>query len=180
MRERRRRLASLALTAAFVLLAVPAGATEPTRGLPSRLRVLVPADEMPEMFSFESKGQPGFERELVEGFCRIHGLALDVVPVRDFDQIIPMLLAGLRAGRVDAIVMTVFDFALAKKRDPDLVAGAFVGPAAAAALAVRRDDGRLLEALNGYLLGMRQARQSLMFKYVSEEALSLIAQARRE
>jgi hypothetical protein len=45
---------------------------------------------------------------------------------------------------------------------------------------VRRDDGRLLEALNGYLLGMRQARQSLMFKYVSEEALSLIAQARRE
>jgi hypothetical protein len=108
MRERRRRLASLALTAAFVLLAVPAGATEPTRGLPSRLRVLVPADEMPEMFSFESKGQPGFERELVEGFCRIHGLALDVVPVRDFDQIIPMLLAGLRAERVDAIVMTVF------------------------------------------------------------------------
>jgi hypothetical protein len=76
--------------------------------------------------------------------------------------------------------MTVFDFALAKKHDPDLVAGAFVGPAAAAALAVRRDDGRLLEALNGYLLGMRQARQSLMFKYVSEEALSLIAQARRE
>jgi ABC-type amino acid transport substrate-binding protein len=246
-------------------LAVAAQATEPTQGLPPRLRVLVPADEMPEMFSFEPKGQPGFERELVEGFCRIHGLALDVVKVADFEAIIPMLLrgegdvitgivdtparrekvafssevfpvrhmaitrrpgpiarqaealrvlrvgtipgttweqavveagvpkakrvafrdaermlAGLRAGEVDAVVMTVFDFALAKKHDGDLQAGAFVGRAGAAALAVRPDDARLLEALNGYLQGMRQARHTLMFKYLSEEALTLIAQARRE
>lgn len=257
------------LQAAFVALvlglAVAAQATEPTPGLPPRLRVLVPADEMPEMFSFEPMGQPGFERELVEGFCRIHGLALDVVKVADFEEIIPMLLrgegdvitgivdtparrekvafssevfpvrhmaitrrpgpiarqaealrvlrvgtipgttweqavaeagvpkakrvafrdaermlAGLRAGEVDAVVMTVFDFALAKKHDADLQAGAFVGRAGAAALAVRPDDGRLLEALNGYLQGMRQARHTLMFKYLSEEALTLIAQARRE
>lgn len=251
---------------AFVLgLAVAAQATEPTPGLPRQLRVLVAADEMPEMFSFDTKGQPGFERELVEGFCRIHGLALDVVAVADFEQIIPMLLrgegdvitgivdtparrekvaftsevfpvrhmaitrrpgpiarqpealrvlrvgtipgttweqaveeagvpkakrvafrdaermlAGLRAGEVDAVVMTVFDFALAKKHDPELQAGAFVGRAGVAALAVRPDDGRLLEALNGYLQGMRQARHTLLFKYLSEEALTLIAQARRE
>jgi ABC-type amino acid transport substrate-binding protein len=90
------------------------------------------------------------------------------------------LIAGLRGGRVDAVVMTVFDFALAKKHDAELVAGAFVGKAGAAALAVRTQDGRLLEALNGYLQGMRQARHSLMFKYLSEEALTLTAQARRE
>lgn len=246
-------------------LAVGAEATEPTAGLPARLRVLVPADEMPEMFSFEPKGQPGFERELIEGFCRIHGLALHVIPVADFDAIIPMLLrgegdvitgivdtaerrqkvafssevfpvrhmaitrrpgpvardvealrglrvgtipgttweqavveagvakgrrvafkdadrllAGLRAGEVDAVVMTVFDFALAKKHDAALQAGAFVGRAGAAALAVRPEDGRLLEALNGYLQGMRQARHTLLFKYLSEEALTLIAQARRD
>jgi ABC-type amino acid transport substrate-binding protein len=253
--------------AAFLALglAAAAQATEPTPGLPKQLRVLVPADEMPEMFSFDPKGQPGFERELVEGFCRIHGLALDVVKVADFEEIIPMLLrgegdvitgivdtparreevaftsevfpvrhmaitrrpgpiarqpealrvlrvgtipgttweqavveagvpkakrvafrdaerllAGLRAGEVDAVVMTVFDFALAKKHDPELQAGAFVGRAGAAALAVRPDDGRLLEALNGYLQGMRQARHTLLFKYLSEEALTLIAQARRE
>ena len=77
---------------AALALAVPvsaARAAEP--GLPSRLRVLVSSDEMPEMFSFEAKGKPGFERELIEGFCRIHGLSLDVVRVKDFDQIIPML-----------------------------------------------------------------------------------------
>ncbi len=255
-------------TLAAGLLAVGAAtaeAVEPTPGLPPRLRVLVPSDETPEMFSFDTKGQPGFERELIEGFCRIHGLTLDVVKVADFEQIIPMLkrgegdvitgivdtearrqkvaftsevfpvrhmaisrrpgavvrtvdelralrvgvipgttweqavidagvpkgrrvafrdaellVAGLRGGQVDAIVMTVFDFALAKKHDAELVAGAFVGKAGAAALAVRPEDGRLLEALNGYLQGIRQARHTLLFKYLSEEALTLIAQARRE
>jgi ABC-type amino acid transport substrate-binding protein len=262
MQKRVTRLALAALLASGATMAV---AVEPTPGLPSRLRVLVPADEMPEMFSFDTKGQPGFERELIEGFCRIHGLGLDVVQVKDFDQIIPMLqrgegdvitgivdtearrqkvaftsevypvrhmaitrrpapavtrledlralrvgvipgttweqavidagvpkgrriafrdagrlVAGLRTGQVDAVVMTVFDFALAKRHDAELLAGGFVGRPGAAALAVRPEDGRLREALNGYLQGMRQARHSLMFKYLSEEALALIAQARRE
>jgi ABC-type amino acid transport substrate-binding protein len=266
MRMRLSRLAVAAQAAALVTgLGPMAEATEPTPGLPQRLRVLVPADEMPEMFSFEPKGLPGFERELVEGFCRIHGLSFEVVKVARFEQIIPMLLrgegdlitgivdtpdrrqrvaftsevfpvrhmaitrrpgplarqaealrvlrvgtipgttweqavaeagvpkakrvafkdaerllAGLRAGEIDAVVMTVFDFALAKKQDPELQAGAFVGRAGSAALALRPDDGRLLEALNGYLQGMRQARHTLLFKYLSEEALTLIAQARRE
>jgi ABC-type amino acid transport substrate-binding protein len=254
------------LAAGLVALsALAAGAAEPTPGLPARLRVLVAADEMPEMFSFAKTGPPGFERELLEGFCRLHGLSLDVVPVPDFEQIIPMLLrgegdmitgivdtaarrqrvaftgevfpvrhlavtrrpvpaasslddlrarrvgvipgtsweqaaadagvprakrvpfrdsaallAGLRAGQVDAVVMALLDFALAQKRDPELVAGAFVGSASAAAMAVRPEDGRLLESLDGYLQGMRQARHALMFKYLSEDALSLIALARRE
>jgi hypothetical protein len=91
----RGRLVSWTLAVGTLLaLAASAGAVEPTPGLPARLRVLVPADEMPEMFSFDAKGQPGFERELVEGFCRIHGLGLDVVQVRDFDQIIPCCSAA--------------------------------------------------------------------------------------
>jgi ABC-type amino acid transport substrate-binding protein len=260
----RQRLVMLVL-GLVALSTVAAGAAEPTPGLPARLRVLVAADEMPEMFSFQEKARPGFEREVLEGFCRIHGLTLEVVPVRDFDQIIPMLLrgegdvitgivdtparrsrvaftsevlpvrhlavtrrpgsavarpddlrslrvgvipgtsweqavvgagvprarrvafrdaeallAGLRSGRVDTVVMALLDYALASKRDPELVAGAFVGPAASAAIAVRPGDARLLEALNGYLQGMGQARHALMFRYLSEEALSLIALARRE
>ena len=256
---------NLVVTGGVILAALGAGAAEPAPGLPTTLRVLVATDEMPEMFSFEEKGQPGLERELIEGFCRIQGLRMEIVPVRDFDQIIPMLLrgegdvisgivdtparrqrvaftselfpvrhlavtrrplgavarpedlralrvgvipgttweqaavdagvpnakrvafrdadallAGLRAGQADAVVMALLDFALAQKHDPDLVAGAFVGSATSAAFAVRPQDGRLLGALDGYLQGMRQARSALMFKYLSEEALSLIALARRE
>jgi len=246
------------------LFGVTAEAREATPGLPSPLRVLVAADEMPEMFSFASSGPPGFEREVLEGFCRIHALEMKVVPVRDFDQIISMLnrgegdliagivdtperrdhiafsaemfpvrhlavsrrpglpvdrpeslrslrvgvipgtsweaaaeeagvpaerrhpfrdsealLAGLRGGEVDAVVMALLDFALAQKRDPDLMAGVFVGPTASAALGVRKGDEQLRHALDGYLRGMSQARHHLMFKYLSEEALSLIALARR-
>jgi ABC-type amino acid transport substrate-binding protein len=245
--------------------ALPAGAMEPTPGLPATLRVLVATDEMPEMFSFEEEGRPGLERELVEGFSRLHGLKLEVVPVRDFNQIIPMLLrgegdvvtgivntesrrqkvaftgevfpvrhlavtrrpkpavarpgdlralrvgvipgtsweqataeagvpktkrvpfrdaeallAGLRAGQVDAVVVALLDYVLASKRDPELTAGAFIGPGLSAAWAVRPEDARMLGALNGYLQGMGQARHTLMLKYLSEEALSLIALARRE
>jgi ABC-type amino acid transport substrate-binding protein len=260
-----KRLVGLVVVGWLVLAAMAATAAEPTAGLPAKLRVLVAADEMPEMFSFAQTGPPGFERELLEGFCRLHGLRLDVVPVADFDHIIPMLLrgegdvitgivdtparrervaftrevfpvrhlavtrrpapaisrledlrarrvgvipgtsweqaavdagvprakrvpfrdseallAGLRSGQVDAAVLALIDFALAQKRDPELAAGIFLGGATAAAMAVRPDDGRLLESLNGYLLGMRQARHALMFKYLSEDALSLIALARRE
>jgi membrane-bound lytic murein transglycosylase MltF len=98
------------------------------------------------------------------------------VPFRDADA----LLAGLRAGQVDAVVMALLDYALASKRDPELEAGAFLGSGLSAAWAVRPDDARTLAALNGYLASMGQARHALMFKYLSEEALSLIALARRE
>jgi ABC-type amino acid transport substrate-binding protein len=265
MAKRPRGLVAGVVAGLVVLSALAAGAAEPRSGLPAKLRVLVAADEMPEMFSFAASGPPGFERELLEGFCRLHGLRLEVVPVPDFDQIIPMLLrgegdlitgivdtaarrqrvtftdevfpvrhlavarrpglaaktpddlrarrvgvipgtsweqaaadagvpkakripfrdseallAGLRAGQADAAVMPFLDFALAQKRDPELVAGAFVGAATAAAMAVRPEDGRLLESLNDYLKGMSQGRHALMFKYLSEDALSLIALARRE
>jgi len=261
MRSRTGLLVALAMD----LVAGSARATDRGPVPSSSLRVLVPADEMPEMFSFETRGLPGLERELVEGFCRLNGLRLEVVRVSEFEELIPMLqrgegdlitglvdtearrqkvafsgevypvrhmavtrrpgpparrvedlralrvgvipgttweqavadagvpkgrrvifrdadavLAGLRAGQVGAVVMTVFDFALAKRHDPELEAGVFVGKAGQAAFAVRQDDARLLEAMNGYLRGMQQARQSLMFKYLSDDALTLIAQARRE
>jgi len=255
----------LAVALAMELVAGTARAADRGPAPTASLRVLVPADEMPEMFSFESRGLPGLERELVEGFCRLNDLRLEIVRVSAFEELIPMLqrgegdlitglvdtearrqkvafsgevypvrhmavtrrpgplarrvdalralrvgvipgttweqavadagvpkarrvafrdadavLAGLRAGQVDAVVMTVFDFALAKRHDPELEAGVFVGKTGAAAFAVRLADARLLEAMNGYLRGMQQARQSLMFKYLSDDALTLIAQARRE
>jgi ABC-type amino acid transport substrate-binding protein len=259
------RAARLVVVAAAVLSVAAACAAGPTPGLPAKLRVLVAADEMPEMFSFATGGTPGLERELLEGFCRVHGLSLEVVQVRDFGAIVPMLLrgegdvvtgivdtparrqkvaftdevfpvrhlvvtraprpavaraaelrslrvgvipgtsweqatveagvpkgsrvpfrdadallAGLRAGQADAVVMALLDYALASKRDSRLQAGAFLGSSLSAAWAVRPADATLLAALDAYLRGMGQARHALMFRYLSEEALSLIALARRE
>jgi ABC-type amino acid transport substrate-binding protein len=98
------------------------------------------------------------------------------IPFRDADA----LVAGLRQGQADATVMALLDFTLAQKHDPELVGGAFVGSSTSAAFAVRPRDGRLRAALDTYLRGIRQARSALMFKYLSEDALSLIALARRE
>jgi ABC-type amino acid transport substrate-binding protein len=58
------------------------------------LRVLVSADEDPVWFSLAANGEPGFDRELLEGFARLHGLALEVVQVPQFEDIIPALLEG--------------------------------------------------------------------------------------
>jgi ABC-type amino acid transport substrate-binding protein len=251
------------LAVAVSLMAVRvAGAQE---GLPPTLRVLTAADEMPEMFSFDPSTPPGLERELIEGFCRMHGLQFESVAVHNFGQIISMLergegdlitgivatrarraridftsevypmrhvivtrqpnepvtdpsdlrslrvgvipgttwedvvieagvpdhlrvafadagelFAGLREGTVDAVVVAIFDFALAQKRDAALSAGAFVGPRGYAAFGVRKADTRLLDALNTYLEATRQSRHHLMFRYLTEDALSLIALARRE
>lgn len=90
------------------------------------------------------------------------------------------LLAGLRDGTIDAVVVALFDFALARKRDAALIAGAFVGPRGSAAFGVRKTDTPLLGALNSYLAATRQSRHHLMFKYLDESALSLIALARRD
>ena len=73
--------------------------------VPGVLRVLVSADEMPEVFSFAPRApNPGFERELVEGFAKAHRLEMRIVPVKNFDQIIPLLVKGegdLIVGIVD-------------------------------------------------------------------------------
>jgi ABC-type amino acid transport substrate-binding protein len=58
------------------------------------LRVIVAADEQPERFNMSSAGQPGIERELVEGFTRLHKLKLVPVSVPRYRNRIPALLEG--------------------------------------------------------------------------------------
>jgi membrane-bound lytic murein transglycosylase F len=54
----------------------------------------VAADETPEMFALVPGQRPGFEREILEGFARLHRIKLEVVPVQGFENIIPALLKG--------------------------------------------------------------------------------------
>ncbi|HJS59091.1 MAG TPA: transporter substrate-binding domain-containing protein [Vicinamibacteria bacterium] len=224
------------------------------------LKVIAQKDEAPEMFSFAAQGAPGFEREMLEGFARLHGLKVETLAVRTSDERIPaltrgegdvivgvvetearkklvdftseviparhlvvsrkpkvlktveefqaekvgvvkgtswaaaaleagvpaaktefypdrdVLLAALKAGKITATVMTVSDFTLAAKRDADLVGGVFVGPAASAGWAVRKDDKQLKAALNEYLENFRKGPSwsRLVVKYFGEQALAVL------
>src|SRR4029077_19956495 len=55
------------------------------------LRVIAAADEAPETFSFTPGPSPGFDRELVEGFAKLHGLRMEPVKARTYGDRIPML-----------------------------------------------------------------------------------------
>lgn len=68
------------------------------------LRVLVSADESPEMFSFDSASKPGLEREILEGFARLRRVKLEVVKAAQFEEVIPSLVrdqADLATGIID-------------------------------------------------------------------------------
>ena len=69
------------------------------------LRVLaVPANRTgDEFFSRDDGPNPGFDREVLNGFCQLHKLRLEVTPIDAWDQLLPALLAGrgdVIAGRV--------------------------------------------------------------------------------
>ena len=72
-----------------------------TRG---SLRVLVvPFTNDDEFFSLGSR--PGFDHEIVEGFCQLQRVALKVVPIPSWDGLIP----ALRAGKGDLIAGSYSD-----------------------------------------------------------------------
>jgi ABC-type amino acid transport substrate-binding protein len=56
------------------------------------VRVLAGADEDPVWFSIRKSESPGFEREVLEGFARLHKLRFEAVPVARWEEAIPMLL----------------------------------------------------------------------------------------
>jgi ABC-type amino acid transport substrate-binding protein len=84
-----------ALLAAFVLSAasLTAGDLTEVRARGS-LRVLAASDEDAEWFSMAGGEAPGFEREVLEGFARLHRLRFEVVPVDKWEEAIPRLVAG--------------------------------------------------------------------------------------
>ena len=43
-------------------------------------------------FSLRKSESPGFEREVLEGFARLHKLRFEVVPIARWEEAIPMLL----------------------------------------------------------------------------------------
>jgi ABC-type amino acid transport substrate-binding protein len=64
------------------------------------LRVIAQEGEAPEMFRFSGPGEPGFEREMLQGFAALYDLSLEPVPVGTSADRIP----ALRRGDGDVIV----------------------------------------------------------------------------
>jgi ABC-type amino acid transport substrate-binding protein len=58
------------------------------------LKVIAQKSEAPEMFRFSDAGEPGFEREMIEGFARIHEIEMEAVAVETSAERIPALLRG--------------------------------------------------------------------------------------
>jgi ABC-type amino acid transport substrate-binding protein len=56
------------------------------------LRVLAAVDDDEAWFSSKAGDTPGFEREVLEGFARLHKLRFEAVRVRNWADAIPMLL----------------------------------------------------------------------------------------
>jgi len=79
-----------ALLAAAALVADAADlAAIKTRG---SLRVLAVQMRQADEF-FQLQGRPGFDREILEGFAKLHGLRLVPVPVSGWDELVPALVA---------------------------------------------------------------------------------------
>lgn len=78
----------------LLLAATASGADLPEVRKRGSLRVLVSADEHPAWFSLDGGTRPGFEREMLEGFARLHRVRLEVVPIKHFEDLIPTLVRG--------------------------------------------------------------------------------------
>jgi histidine transport system substrate-binding protein len=235
------------------------------RGALRMLSVVVPGE--PEFVS-SAADPPGFDREVLEGFARLHKLGLELVRVESWDALIPGLIKGrgdliagrftatearrrqidftnevfptrnvavtrkprgavttlaalrtetigivkgtsmaemlggtgvspasivadipsggaytaLRSGRVTCIIDEVAGAIMAKRTDPDLEVGVFLGPPGSYAYGVRKEDRGMLIALNQYIDNLRKTPtwNRLVLKYFGEAAPEILKKARTE
>ena len=63
------------------------------------ITAIVAADEQAGRFNPDASGAPGFERELLESFARLHGLEVQAVVVPRYMDRIPSLVGGTHLAR---------------------------------------------------------------------------------
>lgn len=120
----------------------------------------------------------------IKGTSMAEAIAAAGVPDANVDD---ALAAGsfaeaLKAGRVTAAVWGVESAIAAQREDPALQLGAFVGPPASLAWAVRKGDAQLLAAMNDYVSNMRRSPSwhRLVVKYFGEAAPEILKKGRSE
>jgi ABC-type amino acid transport substrate-binding protein len=90
------------------------------------------------------------------------------------------LRTALASRRVTAGVMPVSEYLIARRRDRDLQAGAYVGVPAVAAWGVRQQDTALLRDLDRFLEDARRSGQidRIVTRYFGREAVDVLGRAR--
>jgi len=87
-----RRVARLAALTAL-LSAAPAGADLAQVQKTGKLRVLA-VDGAPAFIAFAPGAEPGLEREILDGFARLHSAQVELVEVAAWEELVPSLLQG--------------------------------------------------------------------------------------
>jgi ABC-type amino acid transport substrate-binding protein len=90
------------------------------------------------------------------------------------------LLPALREGKVSACVMGVEQALLARRSDPEVELGVYLGPKHSIALAVRDDAPLLRGALDEYIRNLRRTTtwSRLVLRYFGDSAIEILAAAR--
>src|SRR5262245_35435994 len=95
----------LAGLTALLALAGPARADLAEIRQRGTLRLLVILDDDEPEFVSPRADEPGFDREVLDGFARLHGLKVELVPVPEWGALVPQLQQGkgdLIVGRFTA------------------------------------------------------------------------------
>jgi ABC-type amino acid transport substrate-binding protein len=90
------------------------------------------------------------------------------------------VLGALRAGKASCSVMSVIGAMAERRRDPALEIGVMIGTPTGMGFAVRKDQPRLLAALNDYVLATRKTPtwSRLVVKYLGPDALEVLKKSR--
>jgi len=194
-----RRLSNFAVVALLVTPAQYAAGSDlaaiKARGT---LRVLAVQMKQADEF-FQLQGRPGFDRELLEGFAKLHGLRLVPVAVSGWDELVPALVAGrgdVIAGRFTVTEERKHKIAFTRETFPTrnvvltraptppvksleelrtLRVGTIAG-------STRKQDEELVEALDAYIENLRKTAtwSRLAVKYFGESAPEVLKKARAE
>jgi ABC-type amino acid transport substrate-binding protein len=120
----------------------------------------------------------------VKGTSLAEAVAAAGVPPANVDDSIPSggLPDALKRGKVAAVVMGIEDAVTSQRLDPDIQIGMFLGRPGSLAYGVRREDARLLAALNSYIENLRRTPtwSRLVVKYFGEAGPDILRRARAE
>lgn len=120
----------------------------------------------------------------IKGTSMAEAIAAAGVPAANVDDAIPAgaFPEALKAGRIGAAVWGVESAMAARREDPEIELGAFLGPPGSLAYGVRNEDRALLAALNEYVENLRRTPtwSRMVVKYFGEAAPEILRQARQE